>query len=200
MVFTDACFFYSNGTKNLLIGQFLLCITLLCPHHICLDIAYWIKSLFFLKDGNHISLFFCYYNKGEWWNFCHAISNMKTGNLLNIPGVSFIYFFNKMILYIISFQELWRIILFFNNLPLLLHILLSEATQIIAWDSGWHTEWILWMCLQTTGTKDSWLSTSWCRPMERNAEDKQPVWVHRITCGIFRVQRVYCCKGQWQRL
>lgn len=84
---------------------------------------------------------------------------------------------------------------FISQLPKLL-----EASQIphIAWDSGWHTEWILWMCLQTTGTKDSWPSTSWCRPVERNAEHKQSVRVHWITCGIFRVQRVYWCKLQWQ--
>ncbi len=46
--------------------------------------------------------------------------------------------------------------------------------------------------------KDSWLSTSWCRPVERNAEDNQPGRVHWITWGISRIQGVYWCKLQWQ--
>ncbi len=198
-----------------------VCITLWYPHHICLDILdksqfyKKLKSLvFFILSRYHNYVIFlhrgCRKGLCYFYHFCqlffYLIKNISDNISFHYSCFCDLFFrilaWKRYRLYKLTdaMKIVHLMMFFFFNLPLLLHIQLLEASQIphIAWDSGWHTEWILWMCLQTTGTKDSWLSTSWCRPVERNAEHKQPVRVHWITCGIFRVQRVYWCKLQWQ--
>lgn len=93
MVFTDACFFIVMVQKALLIGQFLLCITLLCPHHICLDIAYWIKYFFKRWKSYYGSFFVVITIKGNYGIF--AIQFLTWKNIYFLTKWFYVLFLSK---------------------------------------------------------------------------------------------------------